>query len=227
MCIILPSLSYSEVQGLTEEKHQVLLDFGLDPSQNSTDKTFHFKFVNTVTNQTVNNVSFFITITKQDKILGKDLFYTHTGISIIHFKNDGKGNWTISALQDPVLGGWTLPNDAITIHSSVFTKVGLYYIPIELLAVDYANELVDQSHPPIFDSWWYVDRDGNMSIFDISKPFWMKNTYHWWSVGLISDNEITNEIQYLMDKNIIKKHIGISEYSNKIQFLVPVPNEFG
>lgn len=60
--------------------------------------------------------------------------------------------------KNPVLGGLTSPNDTVVIHSSAFTKGGLYHINTEILAVDHA--IVDQSNHPKFDSWWNVDENG-------------------------------------------------------------------
>lgn len=140
-------------------------------TENSTNKDLHFRFFYTNTaqtiNQTINNVSFFINVTKQDKTLEHDLFYTHSGIFTIKFQqNDQVGQETVDGDHDPVLGGWTSPNDTVTIHSSLFTNEGLYHFKIEILTVDYVNNIVDQTNLPTFDSWWFVDEKGNISKYD-------------------------------------------------------------
>ena len=82
--------------------------------ENSTNKDLYFRFfyvnANQTQNQTIdqtnNGVSFFINITKQDKTLEHDLFYTHSGIFTIKVQqNDQVGQWTVNADHDPVLGG--------------------------------------------------------------------------------------------------------------------------
>jgi hypothetical protein len=176
--------------------------------ENSTNKDLYFRFfyTNQTIDQTISNVSFFINMTKQDKTLEHDLFYTHSGNFTIKFQqNDQAGQWMVNANTDPVLGGWTLPNDTITIHSSVFTNGGLYNFHIEILTLDYVNNIVDQTNPPKFDLWYFVDTSGNISQFNTSNPLWMKKTYDWWLHAQISDQEFTNEIQYLMDNKILQK----------------------
>lgn len=135
-------------------------------SENSTTKDLYLRFFNADTNQTTNNVSFFINVTKQDKILEHDLFFTHSGILTIKFQTDMAGNRTSLREQDPVLGGWTSANDTFVIRPSIFTNVGLYHVHVEILAINYT--IVNQTNTPKFDSWWAVDDKGNISIYDNS-----------------------------------------------------------
>ena len=136
-------------------------------SENSTAKDLYLRFFNADTNQTTNNVSFFINVTKQDKILGHDLFYAHSGIFTIKFQPSVQvGDWIVNGDKDPVLGGFTSSNNTVIIYSSTFTKGGLYHIHTEVLAIDLA--LVNQTNTPKFDSWWSVDDKGNISKYDNS-----------------------------------------------------------
>ena len=141
-------------------------------SENSTAKDLYLRFFNADTNQTTNNVSFFINVTKQDKILEHDLFFTHSGILTIKFQTDMAGNRTSLREQDPVLGGWTSANDTFVIRPSIFTNVGLYHIHVEILAINYT--IVNQTNTPKFDSWWSVDDKGNISKYDNAITFSVK-----------------------------------------------------
>lgn len=214
MCLIPCGLAYLKAEAFTSDvmppaiiPKDLSLNFSIQPtlSENSTIKDLHFRFFHANTNTTINNVSFFINVTKGDKISMKDLFFTNSGSLTIHLqpKNTG-GNWTVFGDRDPVLGGWMSNTGEVSIAAPTFTEDGLYHIQTQILALDYPNNLIDQSNPPRFDSWWFMSEKGNISKFDISKPHWMKNTYDWWLDGQISDQEFTNEIQYLIDKNIVK-----------------------
>lgn len=141
-------------------------------SENVTNKDLYLRFFNADTNQTIQNVSFFINMTKQGKMLGYDLFYTHSGSFTIKFQSDMMGNWTVFGERDPVLGGLTSPNDTVVIDSSAFTNVDLYHIHTEVFATDHA--IVNQTNTPKFDFWWSADDKGDISKYDnntIEKSF--------------------------------------------------------
>lgn len=134
-------------------------------SDNSTNKFIQFRFFDANTNTTINNVSFFLNVTKQDKILMHDLFYTHSGFLTIEFQPGGQvGQWTVNGDHDPVLGGWTSQTDDVNVIAPILTEGGLYHFNIELLALDYANTLIDQSNPPKFDSYLSVGDVSNQDI---------------------------------------------------------------
>jgi predicted secreted protein with PEFG-CTERM motif len=134
-------------------------------SDNSGDKFILFRFFDSNTNTTINNVSFYLNVTKGDKILMHDLFYTHTGFLTIKFLPGGEvGKWTVNGDQDPVLGGWTSQTDNVNVIAPILTEGGLYHFNLSLLALDYANTLIDQTNPPKFDSYLSVGDVSNQNI---------------------------------------------------------------
>jgi hypothetical protein len=142
-------------------------------SDNSGDKYIQFRFFDANTNTTINNVSFFINATKGDKLLMNDLFYTHTGYLTIKLEPGGDvGHWTVQGDRDPVLGGWTSQTDEVNVIGPILTEGGLYHFHMELLAIDYANTLVDPSNPPKFDSYLSV---GDVSIQNVT---YQNNSYN-------------------------------------------------
>lgn len=135
-------------------------------SDTSQDKYLQFRFFDANTNTTINNVSFFINATKGDKVLMHDLFYTHSGYLTIKFQPGGEvGQWTVQGDHDPVLGGWMSQDDQVNVIAPILTEGGLYHFHMELLALDYANTLIDQSNPPKFDSYLSV---GDVSTQDVT-----------------------------------------------------------
>ena len=141
-------------------------------SDNSGDKYIQFRFFDANTNTTINNVSFFINATKGDKILMHDLFYTHSGYLTIKLQPGGDvGQWTVYGDHDPVLGGWMSQTDEITVLGPILTEGGLYHFHMEILALDYANTLVDQSNPPKFDSYLSVGDVSTQNITYQNNPY--------------------------------------------------------
>ena len=157
-------------------------------SDSSEDKTLQFRFFDANTNTTINNVSFFINATKGDKILMHELFYTHTGYLTIKFQPGGEdGKYTVYGDTDPVLGGLGSQTDQVTVAGPILTEGGLYHFHMELLAIDYANTIIDQSNPPKFDSYLSV---GDVSTQDIT---YQNNPYN---TTLISYYDKTSDFNF-------------------------------
>jgi hypothetical protein len=142
-------------------------------SDKSGDKYIQFRFFDANTNQSINNVSFFINVTKGNKIMGHDLFYTKSGLLTIKLQPGGDvGKWIVYGDTEPALGGWTSQTDELTILTPILTEGGLYHFNMEILALDYLNTLVDPSNPPRFDSYLSV---GDVSNQDIT---YQNNSYN-------------------------------------------------
>jgi len=134
-------------------------------SANST-KDLHLEFFDEKNKTLIKNVSFFINATKDDNVLIHELFYTHTGSMILQFSpGSDMGKYVVNGTAEPVLGGMMSNNDVLPIEISAFTP-GIYHIHLELLALVHTNEIIDQTNPPTFDSWWSVDSKGNISKYD-------------------------------------------------------------
>ena len=143
-------------------------------SDNSGDKYIQFRFFDANTNTTINNVSFFINATKGDQFLMNDLFYTHSGYLTIKLEPGGEpGHWTVQGDRDPVLGGWMSQDDQVNVIGPILTEGGLYHFHMEILALDYANTLVDPSNPPKFDSYLSV---GDVSTQNVTYQNNLYNT---------------------------------------------------
>ena len=141
-------------------------------SDNSGDKSIFFRFFDANTNTTINNVSFYLNVTRGDKNLMYDLFYTHTGFLTIKFQPGGEvGKWTVQGDRDPVLQGWMSQTDNVNVIAPILTEGGLYHFNLSLLALDYANTLIDQTNPPKFDSYLSVGDISNQDITYQNNPY--------------------------------------------------------
>ena len=127
------------------------------------------RFFDATNDTLIKNVSFFINATKDNKVLMHQLFYTKTGFMLMKFHPDlNTGKLIINGTSEPTLGGMMSENDTLPITTSVFATNGTYHIHLEVLTIDYPNNIIDQSNPPKFDSWWSVDDKGNISQYDNS-----------------------------------------------------------
>lgn len=125
------------------------------------------RFFDAKTNESIKNVSFFINATKDNKVLMHELFYTKTGFMLMKFHPDSDmEKLIINGTSEPTLGGMMSENDTLPITTSVFATNGTYHIHLEVLTIDYPNNIIDQNNPPTFDSWWLVDEKGNISKYD-------------------------------------------------------------
>ena len=141
-------------------------------SDTTVDKSIFFRFFDANTNTTIQNVSFFINATKGNQNLMYDLFYTHTGLLTIHFLPGGEvGTWTVQGDHDPVLGGWMSQDDNVNVIAPILTEGGLYHLNLSLLALDYANTLINQTTPPQFDSYLSVGDVSNQDVTYQNNPY--------------------------------------------------------
>lgn len=145
----------------------VLYDKFEQVSHNST-KDLHLEFFDEKNKTLIKNVSFFVNATKNDTVLLHELFFTRTGSMTLQFSpGNNTGRWIINGTAEPTLGGMMSNNDLLPIEMSAFTP-GTYHFHIEVLALVYVNGIVDQAHPPKFDSWWSIDDKGNISKYENS-----------------------------------------------------------
>ena len=194
---LIPQKAYGD--GFTQENVQasignrvittfVKLSPPIITSNSQVDKSIYFRFFDANTNTTIQNVSFYINATKGDQDLMYDLFYTHSGFLTLHFLPGGEvGKWTVQGDQDPVLGGWTSEGDNVNVIAPILTEGGLYHLNLSLLALDYANTLINGTNPPKFDSYLSV---GDVSNHDVT---YQNNSYN---TTLISYYDKTSDFNF-------------------------------
>src|SRR5438105_9358208 len=122
-------------------------------SENFQDRYMQLRFFDANTNNAIKNVSFWINVTKGDQPLMYDLFYTHSGYLTIKFQPGGTmGKWKVFGDPEPILGGWTSIGDIVNVQAPILSEGGLYNFIMDLNAIDFSNELVNQTSPPQFNS---------------------------------------------------------------------------
>jgi hypothetical protein len=141
-------------------------------SENSDDRYLHLRFYDANTNESINNVSFFLNATKGDQRLMYDLFYTKDGSITLKFLPGGKdGQWTVQGDNEPTLGGWYSQDGTVNVISPILTVGGLYHFNMTLLSFDFPNEISPSNVNVQFNSYLSVGDFYNTSIDYNSIPY--------------------------------------------------------
>jgi predicted secreted protein with PEFG-CTERM motif len=135
-------------------------------SNTNQDKTIFLRIFDANTNATVQKYSLWIEITKGNQLLMRDLFSTSTGtITLKITPTDTIGQWTIQADQDPILNSWMSQGGGpINVLAPILKEGGLYHIHLELLTIDFLNNLFTPDTAPKFDSYLSVGDISNHTI---------------------------------------------------------------
>lgn len=143
-------------------------------SDTSQPREIYMRVFDANTNESIVHDSFFITITKHDQLLMRDLFHTHTGeLTLDVTPTDTPGKWTIQGDQEPFLNAWVNQGGGpIPVFADALGEGGLYHIHIELFAIDYDNNIFTPDQAPKWDSY--------LSVGDISNHnvVYNSNTYN-------------------------------------------------
>lgn len=147
-------------------------------SSSGVQPTVFFRWFDASTNQTLQHISFFLTITKHNQLLFRELLHTHTGILNINVVPTNGPHWTVYADHEPILNGWVPDNDdnPIDIQGPIFNEGGLYHFNIQMFSIDYDNNIFDTTDNPQsipnFDAYLSV---GDVSNHDLT---YNGNTYN-------------------------------------------------
>lgn len=141
-------------------------------SQTLDDRYVYLRFFDANTNQSINNVSFFMNVTKGDQKLMNDLFYTRDGSFTIKFLPGAEpGHWQVEGDQEPTLGGWTSQTDIVDVESPILSESGLYHFNMSLKGLDYPNELLPENVTVKFNSYLSVGDFYNTTMNYNSVPY--------------------------------------------------------
>ena len=126
-------------------------------SENVQDTFLQLRLFDANNNQTIQHTSFFITVTKNDKLLMRDLFHTHSGLITVKIEpTNTPGKWQVFGDQEPFQGGWTSTNDQLSVQAPILLEGGLYHFEIEIFGIDNDRNIFKQDEAPRFDSWLSV-----------------------------------------------------------------------
>lgn len=108
-------------------------------------------------NQTIQHTSYFITVKKNNELLMRDLFHSHSGLITIKIQpTNTPGKWQVFGDQEPFQGGWTSTNDQVSVKAPILLEGGLYHFAIEIFGIDNDRNIFIPSEAPKFDSYLSV-----------------------------------------------------------------------
>lgn len=113
---------------------------------------FHLRLFDSKTGNNITNVNYFVTITKGDKLLLRELFYSKDGPLTLKFR-PGQGPVTVYGSTEAFLGGWTDETGQLTVAGPVLTQGGLYHFAIEIFGIDNVRNIFKPENAPKFNSF--------------------------------------------------------------------------
>jgi hypothetical protein len=124
-------------------------------SDSNEKRFFELRLYDAKTGNNISNVNYFITVTKADKLLMRDLFYSKVGPLKIEI-NPREGPVTVFGSTEPFLGGWMSETGEITVQGPILLDGGLYHFAIEIFGIDSPRNIFTPESAPRFDSYLSV-----------------------------------------------------------------------
>ncbi|HXV89647.1 MAG TPA: hypothetical protein VD710_11245 [Nitrososphaeraceae archaeon] len=113
---------------------------------------FQLRLFDSNTGNNITDVNYFLTISKDDEVLFRELFYSKKGPLTLKFQPN-EGPISIFGTTEPFLGGWTSDTGDITIAGPVLSEGGLYHFAIEIFGIDNVRNIFQPENAPRFDSY--------------------------------------------------------------------------
>ena len=113
---------------------------------------FQLRLFDSKTGNNITNVNYFLTISKGDKLLLRELFYSKEGPLTLKFIPN-QGPVVVYGSTEAFLGGWTSQTGDITVSGPVLSQGGLYHFAIEIFGIDDVRNIFKPESAPRFDSY--------------------------------------------------------------------------
>jgi len=132
---------------------------------------FELRLFDAKTDETIQHVSYFITVEKDGKLLMRDLFHSHQGSLKLKINPSNSKTVNVFGSTEPFLGGWTSETGDITINGPLLLEGGLYHFSIEIFGIDYDRNIFKPENAPRFDSWLSVGDVYRDDLMDEGKKY--------------------------------------------------------
>jgi len=132
---------------------------------------FELRLFDAKTDETIQHVSYFITVEKDGKLLMRDLFHSHQGSLKLKINPSNSKTVNVFGSTEPFLGGWTSETGDITISGPLLLEGGLYHFSIEIFGIDYDRNIFKPENAPRFDSWLSVGDVYRDDLIDKGKKY--------------------------------------------------------
>ena len=132
---------------------------------------FELRLFDAKTDETIQHVSYFITVEKDGNLLMRDLFHSHQGNLKLKINPSNSKTVNVFGSTEPFLGGWTSETGDITINGPLLLEGGLYHFSIEIFGIDYDRNIFKPENAPRFDSWLSVGDVYRDDLIDKGKKY--------------------------------------------------------
>jgi hypothetical protein len=123
----------------------------VSPPDKKQDALFQLRLIDNKTGKDITNVNYFLTITKGNNQLLRELFYSKDGPLTLKFEQN-QSPVTVNGTTEPFLGGWTSETGPITVSGPVLTEGGQYSYTVEIFGIDNVRNIFKPENAPRFDS---------------------------------------------------------------------------
>jgi len=168
---------------------------------------FELRLFDAKTDETIQHVSYFITVEKDGKLLMRDLFHSHQGSLKLKINPSNSESVTVFGSTEPFLGGWTSETGDITINGPLLLQGGLYHFSIEIFGIDYDRNIFKPENAPRFDSWLSVGDVYRDNLIDEEKKYNVTVISYYDRIGNFTYTSKENDISWNMPFNWDLKRI--------------------
>jgi hypothetical protein len=177
---------------------------------------FELRLFDAKTDETIQHVSYFITVEKDGKLLMRDLFHSHQGSLKLKINPSNSESVNVFGSTEPFLGGWTSETGDITISGPLLLEGGLYHFSIEIFGIDYDKNIFTPEKAPRFDSWLSVGDVSKEDLIDEGKKYNVTVISYYDRIEDFKYNPNQNNMSWLMPfnwdlKRIEKNNIFVHE----------------
>ncbi len=168
---------------------------------------FELRLFDAKTDETIQHVSYFITVEKDGMLLMRDLFHSHQGSLKLKINPSNSESVTVFGSTEPFLGGWTSETGDITINGPLLLQGGLYHFSIEIFGIDYDRNIFKPENAPRFDSWLSVGDVYRDNLIDEGKKYNVTVISYYDRIGNFTYTSKENNISWNMPFNWDLKRI--------------------
>ena len=169
---------------------------------------FELRLFDAKTDETIQHVSYFITVEKDGQLLMRDLFHSHQGSLKLKINPSNSKTVSVFGSTEPFLGGWTSETGDITINGPLLLEGGLYHFSIEIFGIDYDRNIFKPENAPRFDSWLSVGDVYRDDLIDEGKKY---------NVTVISYYDRIGNFTYMSNKNNLSWYMPFNWDLKRIQ----------
>lgn len=171
--------------------------------QNQSQKpVIEFRLFDSNTNNSVNHVTYFITIEKDGKILVANWFHDHTGDLRIQVAPRNTSQVVVYGEQDPILNTYYgTPQSPVIAAGPLFLEGGLYHFTVRIVTVDYDRTFIPDSQQPVYDAYLSVGYTRDYVITNASMNIPVKITSYYDKLKDITYDEKNNQLKFDMPFN--------------------------